>query len=243
MTAAWSDLRTAPLAPHAAFSGASRLVRRVLRQPFCPDYRLLSYFRPAPGQVFVDAGAFDGDAVEAMRLYHPETPVLAFEPNPRRALRLADRFGEDPALCIYGCGLADSESRAVLAAPQRGGRVMDHEASFDPRRVETWEQVRWLETRVFPLDDLALDVGVLKIAVNGLERSVLEGARATLERREPLVICALNEEADAFLTSDLGWMRARFDGTRLVPGEAGTRHAFYAGPTCESALWRAGLVA
>ena len=204
MSVAWSIPRLAPAKPTAALAGARRLVRQLLRQPFHGDYRLLHRLTPRPGQVFVDAGAFEGDAIEALRLYHPETPILAFEPNPRRALILADRFAEDAALAVYGCGLSDAEADAVLAAPVRGGRLAEREASFDARRVERFGKVRWLETRVFPLDALELDVSVLKLCVNGLERSVLEGARATLARCEPLVICALDEAADAFLCGELG---------------------------------------
>ena len=243
MSAAWPNARLTAAPPFAALDEASRFVRRVLRRPSHNDYRLLAHWRPAPGQVFVDAGAYEGDAVEAMRLYHPDTPIHAFEPNPRRALTLASRFAEDPALCVYRCGLSEDEAEAVLAAPVRRGRLKEASASFDARQARLWDEVRWLETRVFPLDALELDVSVLKVAVNGLERSVLEGAQATLERCEPLVICALDEAADAFLTGVLGWMRARFDGTRLVPGEAGVRHGIYAGPACEAALWRAGVLA
>jgi len=243
MTAAWSEFQSSPVALSAALTGASRVVRRVLRRPFNPDYRLLAHLKPGPRQVFVDAGAFEGDAVEALRLYHPDTPILAFEPNPGRALQLAERFNDDPALSVYRCGLSDSQADAVLAAPVRAGRLIDAAASFDARRVRDWPQVRSLETRLFPLDDLELDVSVLKIAVNGLESAVLKGAQATLQRCEPLVICALDEAADGYLTQDLGWMRARFDGARLIPGEAGPRHAIYAGPACEAALWRAGLLA
>ena len=243
MSAAWPDARPPAAAPPAALGEASRVLRRMLRRPSHGDYRLLAHVRPSPGQVFVDAGAYDGDAVEAMRLYHPDTPIHAFEPNPRRALRLAHRFAEDPALCVYRCGLSDEECEAVLAAPLRGGRLMEGRASFDARQASRWSQVRWLETKVFPLDALDLDVSVLKVAVNGLERAVLEGAQATLKRSEPLVICAVDAPADAFLTGAMGWMRARFDGARLIPGEAGSRHAVYAGPAGEAALWRAGLLA
>jgi FkbM family methyltransferase len=243
MTAAWSEIRSAPIDPAAALTGASRLVRRVLRRPFDGDYRLLAHLKPSPRQVFVDAGAHEGDSVEALRLYHPGTPILAFEPNPGRALQLAERFSDDPALSVYRCGLSDTEADAILAAPVRDGRLIDADASFDARRVRGWPQVRSLETRLFPLDDLELDVSVLKVAVNGLESAVLKGAHATLQRCEPLVICALDEAADNYLTQDLGWMRARFNGGRLIPGEAGPRHAIYAGPACEAALWRAGLLA
>jgi len=243
MSTAWPPTLARTADPLSALADATRLMRRVLRQPFSAEYRLLAHLRPAPGQVFVDAGACHGDAIEAMRLYHSDTPILAFEPNPRRALLLADRFAEDAALEVYRCGLSESEADTVLAAPVRGGRLMDAEASFDARRVERWGQVRWLETRVFPLDALELDVSVLKVSVNGLEASVMAGARETLKRCEPVVICALDPAADAFLTGELGWMRARFDGARLIPGEAGPRCAIYAGPACEAALWRAGLLA
>lgn len=235
--------RVVTATPSGLRHSAVRLGRRLLGWPVDGDYRVLAHLDPSPGQVLVDAGAFCGDGVEAMRLYHPETPILAFEPNPRRALMLAERFSADDNLAIYRCGLSETEGEAVLAAPVRARRLSDREASLDARRVEHWKAVRWQEVKVFPLDDLALDVSVLKVSVNGSEHAVLAGARETLQRCEPLVICAREPAADAFLTGGLGWMRARFDGTRLVPGETGARHGIYAGPTCEAALWRAGLLA
>lgn len=243
MTAAWSAARFMPTDPLLGLGGARRRLRKALGRPFHRDYRLLSWLTPSPGQSFVDAGAFDGDASEAMRLYHPETQILAFEPNPVRARMMAERFSCDLNVSVYGCGLGDGDADAVLAAPVRGDQLADSEASLDARRVKDWDQVRWMETRLFPLDALDLEVSVLKITVNGLEHAVLQGAQETLKRCEPLVLCALDEAADAYLTGELGWMRARFDGSRLIPGQAGRRHAFYAGPRCEAAMWRAGLVA
>lgn len=220
----------------------NRLTRQLLRQPFHSDFRLLKSVHPRAGQVIVDVGAFEGEAIDAIRLYHPETPVLAFEPNPRRSLVLAERYGEDANLSIYACGLADREGEAVLAAPVEGGSLRDGEASIDARRVAHWGRVRSVQAKVFALDALDADVCVLKIHVNGAEASVLKGARETLTRCEPLILCAHDLEADAWLTGELGWIRAGFDGARLIPGEAGRRYAIYAGPRCEAALWRAGLL-
>lgn len=226
----------------SASQQVNRLTRQLLRQPFHNDFKLLKAIRPRADQVIVDVGSFEGEAIDAIRLYHPDTLVLAFEPNPRRALALAERHAEDANLSIFACGLAAKEGEGVLAAPLAGGSLRDGEASFDARRVARWGHVRSTQVKVFPLDSLQADVSVLKLHVNGTESSVLEGARETLERCEPIVLCAVDQDADAWLTGELGWMRAGFDGERLIPGETGRRYAIYAGPRCEAALWRAGLL-
>ncbi|MFW6412965.1 MAG: FkbM family methyltransferase [Oceanicaulis sp.] len=238
-----------------AKAAAQRFVRRVLRAPFERDFRILERWSPEPGEVFVDVGANRGQSVDAIRLYHPDALIHAFEPNPRLANALASLFADDPALAVYRCGLAAREESRRLYVPVYRGFVYDGLASFDADECRSWLndstvaafdpsrlEISSFEARAFPLDQLALPVGFLKLDVQGFERAVLEGGRRTLETARPLVLMENNRAGDDFLCGELGWTRAAFDGRRLRPGRPGDLNTLYYAPEREPSLRLARLL-
>ncbi|MCC5996522.1 MAG: FkbM family methyltransferase [Oceanicaulis sp.] len=235
--------------------GAQRLMRRALRQPFEADFALLSRWAPEPGEVFIDVGANRGQSIDAIRLYHPDALIHAFEPNAHLAAQLARLFARDDALAVYACGLGERDETRTLYVPVYRGFVYDGLASFDAAECASWLnadtvagfdrarlEIVSFEARAFPLDDLDLNPGFIKLDVQGFERSVLAGARATLERCAPLVLLENNDEADAFLTGQLGWTRAAWTGSRLEPGRQGELNTLYIAPAREAPLVKAGLL-
>jgi len=232
-----------------------RIMRRTLRVPFEADFAVLGRWRPEPGEVFLDVGANRGQSIDAIRLYHPDAPIHAFEPNPHLAAALARRFADNASLTVYECGLAHRDEVFTLHMPVYRGFVYDGLASFDREECRSWlnaetvaafdpsklEIVSW-EARATPLDDLDLAVGFLKLDVQGFESAVLRGGRRTLEQREPLVLLENNDAADAFLTEELHWRRASFDGERLMLDQHGDLNTFYVGPARQASLIEAGLL-
>jgi FkbM family methyltransferase len=238
-----------------AKANAQRLMRRALRQPFEADFALLEHWAPEPGEVFIDVGANRGQSIDAIRLYHPDALIHAFEPNAHLAANLSRLFARDGALAIYACGLGERDETHTLHIPVYRGFVYDGLASFDAAECASWlnadtvagfdpEQLKVIsfEARAFPLDDLDLNPGFIKLDVQGFERSVLAGARNTLERCSPLVLLENNAEADAFLTQSLGWTRAAWTGSRLKPGCQGELNTLYIAPARVTSLVRAGLL-
>ena len=232
-----------------------RFARRTLRVPFEADFSLLARWRPDPDEVFLDIGANRGQSIDAIRLYHPDAPIHAFEPNPHLAGILARDFCDDENLTVHHCGLADHDEAFTLHVPVYRGFIYDGLASFDKAECRNWLneetvaafdpsklEVLSLESRAFPLDDLDLTVGFVKLDVQGFEASVLRGGRRTLETCAPLVLLENNDAADQFLTEELGWFRARYDGARLERGRQGDLNTFYVEPTREASLIRAGLL-
>ena len=237
-----------------AKAGLQRFMRRTLRRPFEPEFCLLSRWRPDPGEVFIDVGAHRGQSVDAIRLYQPDAPIYAFEPNVHLATGLATLFDDDPALAVYACGLSDKDEARRLYVPVYRGFVYDGLASFDPDQSRTWlsdETVAGFdpdrfemmagEARTFTLDMLDLDPGFIKIDAPGWFEAVLRGARETLERCRPLILMQSNADADRVLTSELGYTRAAFDGDRLRPGRQGRENTVYAPDERMGDLRRCGL--
>ncbi|MFW5660022.1 MAG: FkbM family methyltransferase [Oceanicaulis sp.] len=232
-----------------AKAGAQRFMRRALRTPFEADFRFLAHWAPAPGEVFVDIGANRGQSIDAIRLYHPDALIHAFEPNPHLALALARLFEDDAALAVYRCGLAAREESRRLFIPVYRGFVYDGLASFDEAECRGWLnaetvagfepsklEVMACDAKAFPLDQLALPAGFIKLDVQGFELAVLEGARQTLKSADPIIMMENNASADAFMTGVLGWTRAAFTGRGLRANGWGALNTFYVAPTREAEL-------
>jgi hypothetical protein len=67
---------------------------------------------------------------------------------------------------------------------------------------------------------------VLKIDTEGAELQVVEGARATIARHRPAIVCELHDTNEAFvgLMNELGYVTTNLDGPAAVSG-AGPVHA------------------
>lgn len=237
-----------------AKAGAQRFVRRTLRTPFEADFRFLARWAPRPGEVFVDVGANRGQSIDAIRLYHPDALIHAFEPNAHLAVQLARLFAEDGALAVYRCGLAAREETRQLFVPVYRSFIYDGLASFDEAECRSWLnpdtvagfdpsqlEVMACEARAFPLDQLALPVGFMKLDVQGFESAVLRGGAQTLKASAPLVMMENNDAADALLTQELGWTRAAFTGKGLRANAWGDLNTFYVAPAREAELREQGL--
>ena len=224
-----------------AKAGVQRFMRRTLRVPFEREFSLLANWRPDPDEVFLDVGAHRGQSVDAIRLYHSEALIHAFEPNVHLATGLATLFDDDPALAVYACGLSDKDEARRLYVPVYRGFVYDGLASFDPDQSRTWlsdETVAGFnpdrfemmagEARTFTLDMLDLQPGFIKIDAPGWFEAVVRGAKKTLERCRPLILMQSNADADQLLTEELGYTRAAFEGASLRPGERGRENTVYA---------------
>src|SRR6056297_2779238 len=84
-----------------------RQVNRLLRRPFDHDFTFLKWFHPPDGTEFVDAGANIGEAIEAMRLYHPHIPITAFEPCAATFAKLNNSVGNLENITLIQCALSD----------------------------------------------------------------------------------------------------------------------------------------
>ncbi len=149
--------------------------------------------RLPPGGVAFDIGANLGEwTLPLARAAGPGGRVLAFEPNPTVADALARslRIGGLRQVTLHRAALSDSEGTApfIVAAGNSGESRIG--AAADGSEI----QVR---TRL--LDAVAAEAGLaridlVKIDVEGHERKVLEGGRATIERFRPALVVEIGHE-------------------------------------------------
>jgi len=146
-------------------------------------------FRPAPGQVVVDVGANAGVfATVAASWVGPSGRLVAIEPNPAAASRLRRNLhdnGFDDRSVVIEAGLSDHVGAATL--------YVGSNSTIGTLAPMNDAAVRAIPIHVDSLDDIATEVGlgsidVLKVDVEGLETTVLDGAGEVLARCRRVVI-------------------------------------------------------
>lgn len=221
---------------------AQRTWLRARRRPFDHDFQFLSGIRFAPEEVMIDIGANRGQSVDAMRLYHPTQPVVAFEPNPNLAAKLVRRFQGGSALVVHNVGLGDASGEFTLHVPCYNGWDFDGQAAlnfgedqlsyirssiigFDASKLS----YKNFNCQVYPLDQFKLKAGFIKIDTEGFELNVLQGAAETLRTNHPLLLIENSspQEVTDFLTP-MGYDEFHFED-KLCPGR-GIRNTIYVHP-------------
>lgn len=232
---------------------AKRWVNGLRKRPFDPDFQVLRHLAAGPGEVFIDVGSNRGQSIDAIRLYHPAQPVVAFEPNAILAERLKRRLGDDPNLQLLVFGLSDADMDAPLYVPYYRNWLFDGLSSFDRASAEGWLnaetiagfdpallRVEQLECRLRRLDDFNLTPAFIKIDVQGFERNVLMGGLETLKRCGPLLMV---EDSSALvpLLAGLGFDSYAFDGSALRPSTGPANNLFFATAAMRARLTQGGL--
>lgn len=233
---------------------AQRRINQLLKRPFDRDFQVLRYLAPEQGECFVDIGANRGQSIDAIRLYHPRQPVVAFEPNSLLAARLRRRFARDAGVAIHDVGLSDIDHEAPLHVPFYRGWMFDGLASFDREAAATWLdsgrlpgfdpgllRIETVRCVLRQLDSFDLNPVFIKIDVQGFEAQVLRGGEKTLVRCHPLLMI----EDGAHL---VGWLETRgfaayaFNGSTLQPLSTPRQNIFFVAPSMRDRLERGGLV-
>lgn len=134
-----------------------------------------------PGKLAIDAGANVG--VYSYWIARSASQVVAFEPQPRLAERLATNGIR--GLVVHNVGLSDGEDVAELHVPRAHG-----EASLRTLDVP----VDSIRVPLRTLDSYGLkDVGFFKVDVEGYEEPLLRGAEQTLRHSNAVVYIEIEE--------------------------------------------------
>lgn len=147
-----------------------------------------------PDRDAIDVGANHGCYTLFMRKYARH--VVAFEPNPRLADELVQKF--EPEVTVCPDALSRSNGRAPLHIPVIDGQDIAGLGSLDPANSVHAATDHEILVTTRALDDAFLgDVGFIKIDVEGHEGAVLEGAQTTIARCRPNALVELEERHTA----------------------------------------------
>ena len=141
-----------------------------------------------PADDAVDVGAHEGETMAHMARCAPRGRHLAVEPFPEYVETLRGLMPPQVIVEEYALGHSDVEDRIQLvhaaARPSFG--------EIHPSDDDTGTHFGRVNVRTISLDALVerhgLDPKVIRISVEGAETAVLEGARRTIERCQPVLM-------------------------------------------------------
>jgi FkbM family methyltransferase len=152
-----------------------------------PELAVLAEFFPQGGTA-VDAGCNQG--FFAFALSRLADRVVAFEPNPDYA-RFARRMLRGRAE-VHEVALSDQAGRATFYVPLSDEGTVLHFAGNLKKTHGQFRNQKTYQVELRTLDSFALTaVRFIKVDVEGSEREVLDGARATIARDRPTLLLEL----------------------------------------------------
>ena len=70
--------------------------------------------------LIVDIGANRGQSIAAFKRLSPGSTIVAFEPVPKAAARLAAKYKSNPAITVHDCALGERAGTITLFVPRYG---------------------------------------------------------------------------------------------------------------------------
>jgi len=152
-----------------------------------PELAILAKLVPRGGTA-VDVGANQG--IFAYALSAIADRVVAFEPNPDYAFFA--RWMLRGRAELHELALSEVPGRGTLYVPLSNAGMTLHLAGSLKRTHHQFQNLKTYDVEVRTLDEFRLvDVRFIKADVEGCEREVLDGARATIARDRPIILLEL----------------------------------------------------
>jgi FkbM family methyltransferase len=152
-----------------------------------PELAILGELMPRGGTA-VDVGANQG--FFAYALAEVAERVVAFEPNPDYAAFA--RWMLRGRAEVREIALSDAPGRGTFFVPVSGEGMVLHLAGSLKKTHDQFPAINTFGVEIATLDSLDLaDVRFIKVDVEGSEREVLDGARATIARDRPVLLLEL----------------------------------------------------
>jgi FkbM family methyltransferase len=177
---------------------------------FEPELKLLPFFISKPGFVF-DVGANVGEYTYVLEKAVGSENVYGIEPLPQLCARLRALF---PKAHILNMALSDTDGTLTLKTPIINGSPLWTRSTLE-RFVDNGETGALLEeVPVLPLDVLCeqlgvRDVALIKIDVEGHEKSVLLGASTVLQSCHPVLLVEIEQRHHVEPVTELfSWIEA-----------------------------------
>lgn len=157
-----------------------------------PEYLLDEIFSFSENEVYVDAGAFDGDTVlDFVQKVQSFNKIYAFEPDPENFHRMNMRL--ELAKQVY-----DNKIKCLnMAVSDHNGTVQLIASGDVSARVTELEEARVAKVNCATLDILAKDATYIKMDIEGSELHALMGAARLIKQNKPkLAICIYHRPED-----------------------------------------------
>ena len=156
------------------------------------------------GKAVIDGGAYIGDT--ALLFYHlfKESRIYALEPmarNFKTLQKLMEKYCVTDRVVPINAGLSNMAGSAALSA--RPDTVLDAGASIG-NAIRDGADRKESTVSLITVDELSarenLEVGLIKLDVEGWEIASLEGASETIRAQKPLIAAAIYHSPEEFYT-------------------------------------------
>jgi FkbM family methyltransferase len=198
-----------------------------------PEYRGVRWLSIGNGLI-VDIGANRGQSIAAFRRLVPTSNIVAFEPEPTSARRLAFRYLADRSVTIHACALGTQSGAMTFFVPSYGRWNCDGMAATDRKTATEWlndsgRMYRFDEAKLAvaehavecrTLDSYKLSPQLIKLHTQGAELDILKGARQTVQQHRPALMCAFPTPTVTDFLADLGYRPYVYGHECFTPGIA-----------------------
>jgi len=214
---------------------AVRFAGKDLAAPYFskPEFHGVSQLSIERGLI-VDIGANRGQSIEAFKRLAPESRIVAFEPEPRCAIRLRSRHRNNSAITIHGCALGSEAGVLTFFIPKYGYWDCDGMSATSYEAATEWLRdsgrmlffdkgklsVKQHPVECKMLDSFGLAPCLIKLHAQGAEFEILQGSRQTIQQHNPALMCAFPTAEVNRLLSDWGYRPHTYSKPGFKPGMA-----------------------
>jgi len=208
----------------------------------------LALFKPGHVEklrTVVDVGANVGQWASALlNCVRPETLII-IEPMPDAFAVLKQKFGNNRRVQLHNVAIGERESVETLKITRdtTGASLLQPREEMRAVIGSNWTVTSEVQVKMTTLDKLLVDlaeVSLLKIDVQGYEKSVLAGAKQTLAKTK-FVLIELNfmpqydggswlGDIHQILTRDFGFFLANASAPQVLNGRASMCDGLYVNP-------------
>ena len=152
------------------------------------------------GKAIIDGGGFIGDTLVLFRDLFPQSVKYSFEPSQRNYDYMCNMLKTDidnGSLKAFRQALGSHDGTFRLSIPNAGMYNSAASGYYD------WEQQgRYEEVPMVTIDEVVaehqLEVGLIKLDVEGVEPDIIQGALTTIKEQKPLLVIAFYHQPEEF---------------------------------------------
>jgi FkbM family methyltransferase len=181
-------------------------------------------FKNNKNDVIIDVGGYIGDSILVFRQY-TENKIYSFEPNTKnyklalKTLELNKLSGTDGNVVIENFGLGDKKKTETLTINDGAISSIIHKSKDNTLNEEI--KIDTLDNYVKKYN---LNVGLIKVDIEGYEQYFLRGAINTIKEQKPILLLSIYHNYDDFYkikpfieNLDLGYKFDFFKGVNFNP--------------------------
>lgn len=152
------------------------------------------------GKAVLDVGGYIGDTMKLFRDLFPNSKIHCVEPVKKNFEHMSKLMPEDVKeghIIPVNVGFGNEAGKMRISGRQGGDVDSTTSLTFDYQRDDTYEEVE-----VITLDSYVkehnLEVGLIKVDVEGFEPNVILGALETIKAQRPVLVIAMYHTAQEF---------------------------------------------